>query len=86
MSVCLPGPSARAGEERGSEGRRRGRLGPPLTSDLDKHLVADSSPGLGWGTVHRHGLSVSGELQGAFLLHQLTDHLGERRPGGAGPT
>lgn len=40
-----------------------------LISDLDEHLVAHSSPGFGWGAIDRHGLSVSGELQGEFLLH-----------------
>lgn len=47
---------------------------------LDEHL-ADGGAGLVGGAVHRHRLPVSGELQGELLLHQLLDHLGERRRG-----
>ena len=46
---------------------------------LDEHL-ADGGAGLVGGAVHRHGLPVSGELQGEFLLHQLHDHLTDNTP------
>lgn len=47
---------------------------------LDKHLAASrvvASPG--GSAVHRHGLAVPGELEGALLPHQLLDHLQEQR-------
>lgn len=40
---------------------------------LHKHLGATVA--LGWGAIHRHGLPVTGELQGDVLLHELLDHL-----------
>lgn len=46
---------------------------------LDKHLAARrvvARPG--GSAVHRHGLAVPGELQGALLPHQLLDHLQEQ--------
>lgn len=48
-------------------------------TNFDEHLVADSRPGgFCWGAINRHGLSVTGELQSEFLLHELFDHLQKR--------
>lgn len=47
-----------------------------LTPYLDKHLAASRVVTRASGrAVHRHGLAVTGELQGALLPHQMFDHL-----------
>lgn len=50
--------------------------GERCVTDLNKHLVSRGRPVefIG-GTEDRHGLPVSGELQGELLPHQLLDHL-----------
>lgn len=45
---------------------------------LDKHFAHGAVFG---GAVHRHGLPVSGELQGEVLLHQLLDDLRSQMDG-----
>ena len=57
------------GKERGSGLGRRGAKAHAESPDLDKHLIAHSSPGFCWRAIDRHGLSVPGELQGEFFLH-----------------
>lgn len=48
-------------------------------SYLDKHLVSNwGLGGLCRGAIDGHGLPVTGELKGKFLLHKLFDHLGKR--------
>lgn len=42
-------------------------------TDLHEHLGATIA--LSGGAVHRHGLPVTGELQGEVLVHQLLDDL-----------
>lgn len=46
---------------------------PGRKAHLHEHLGA--AVALGGGAVHRHGLPVTGELQGDVLLHELLDDL-----------
>ena len=48
-----------------------------LSVYLDKHLAHGGA--IVGGAVDRHGLPVSGELQGELLPHQLLDYLIRRK-------
>lgn len=50
-----------------------------IHSCLDEHFALGAW--LDWGAVDRHGLAVTGELQGELLLHQLSDHLMDEQEG-----
>ena len=72
------------GEDGGMEGELEEREDEEKGEKMKKRMYLDEHLGatiaLAWGAVHRHGLPVTGELQGEVLLHQLLDDLSGTKP------